>query len=488
MDSSVIQTFPQEIMNSIFKLDIHNPFRLSSRESSWLEFKETFNWDSRDKYAKTMASFANTKGGYITFGIKDRPREIVGLQNENFENINQEKITAFLNSAFSPEIEWDIHVYSISGKKVGLIYVHQSGAKPVICIKNCGQELKESDIYYRYRGKSERIRYPELKAMLEAEREKEKRLWMKHLERISRIGAANIGIFDTVKGDVAGPGGAFLISENLLPKLNFIKKGKLSPTEGVPTLRLVGDVKPINEGIIQPIKKVIQHRAIHTPDIVNTFLDQSKVNNPLEYIKQICYETTAYLPVYHFIKQSGLSKNNIVTQIANITSRYPSKNKLIKRLKSEENFCVRSLNTGTIAAKKKRKFIDKIWAKKLPDNIPKEDLKYFFQSIAHISFDDFDWKYLFPVMKQLFSIYYGSLIQSVAGEMRKAICHLDYLTFRRGKLFLAYRTTPDKLSAFRIMSFFCLRSVSPIIFLVNALQALFRKFISKLLKGKVSWW
>ena len=58
--------------------------RVMARESGWLEFKESFNWLSKDKYAKSMAAFANNKGGYIVFGIKDQPRELTGLQSKNF--------------------------------------------------------------------------------------------------------------------------------------------------------------------------------------------------------------------------------------------------------------------------------------------------------------------------------------------------------------------------------------------------------------------
>jgi hypothetical protein len=35
--------------------------RIISRESGWLEFKESFNWNSKDKYAKSMVAFANIK-------------------------------------------------------------------------------------------------------------------------------------------------------------------------------------------------------------------------------------------------------------------------------------------------------------------------------------------------------------------------------------------------------------------------------------------
>jgi len=52
----------------IFHSSIAN--RIISRESSQLEFKESFNWLSKDKYAKSMAAFANNRGGFIIFGSK----------------------------------------------------------------------------------------------------------------------------------------------------------------------------------------------------------------------------------------------------------------------------------------------------------------------------------------------------------------------------------------------------------------------------------
>ena len=51
---------------------------LKSRESNTVEFKESFNKSNTPKYAKTMAAYANNRGGYIIFGVKDNPRKIVG--------------------------------------------------------------------------------------------------------------------------------------------------------------------------------------------------------------------------------------------------------------------------------------------------------------------------------------------------------------------------------------------------------------------------
>ena len=87
--------------------------RIVSRESGWLEFKESFNWNSKDKYAKSMNAFANNKGGYIVFGIKDQPRELVGLQSTNFETTDEAKISSYLNSVFSPEIIFEKFVITV---------------------------------------------------------------------------------------------------------------------------------------------------------------------------------------------------------------------------------------------------------------------------------------------------------------------------------------------------------------------------------------
>lgn len=80
---------------------------LKSRESNTVEFKESFNKGNTAKYAKTMAAYANNRGGYIIFGVKDNPRSVIGLSNNNFDNLNQEQFTEAINSLFSPAMEWE---------------------------------------------------------------------------------------------------------------------------------------------------------------------------------------------------------------------------------------------------------------------------------------------------------------------------------------------------------------------------------------------
>lgn len=55
----------------VFHSSITN--RIISRESSQLEFKESFNWLSKDKYAKSIAAFANNRGGFKFLGLRTNP-------------------------------------------------------------------------------------------------------------------------------------------------------------------------------------------------------------------------------------------------------------------------------------------------------------------------------------------------------------------------------------------------------------------------------
>jgi predicted HTH transcriptional regulator len=142
-----------EVYKKIFAFHSATSNKIVARESGWLEFKEQFNWLSKDKYAKSMVAFANNKGGYIVFGIKDKPRELVGLQSNNFESTDEAKITAYLNDVFSPEIVFEKFIVEVRSKNIGVLYTHQAKYKPVVCSKN-DNDLKESDIFYTWSQQS----------------------------------------------------------------------------------------------------------------------------------------------------------------------------------------------------------------------------------------------------------------------------------------------------------------------------------------------
>lgn len=231
--------------------------RVIARESGWLEFKESFNWLNKDKYAKSMAAFANNKGGYIVFGIKNQPRELTGLKNNIFEITDESNITTYLNDVFSPEIIFEKLVIEVQSKNIGILHTYQAKNKPVICLKNSGN-LKESDIYYRYNAKSEKIKYPELKSLLDQIKTEQDNIWRKHLERISIIGPENATIFDISGGGIIKQNSTLAIDKKLISKLKFIKKGDFQEN-GKPVLKLIDEVKPISVVIGKNNKKSINN-------------------------------------------------------------------------------------------------------------------------------------------------------------------------------------------------------------------------------------
>jgi predicted HTH transcriptional regulator len=157
--------FADEALDRIFSFESAISDRLISRENSRLEFKESFNLGSADEYAKTAAAFANTQGGYIVFGVKDSPRQVVGLNTNNFETFDAAKLTNALNERFAPEIHWESHIRWERRSKVGQLFISEAVQKPVVCTRNGGC-LQQGAIYYRYRGRSQAIRYPEIRRAL----------------------------------------------------------------------------------------------------------------------------------------------------------------------------------------------------------------------------------------------------------------------------------------------------------------------------------
>jgi predicted HTH transcriptional regulator len=133
MSRTTFAPFNQEALNRIFTISSIHPDRLTSRESSWLEFKESWGFGSLGKYKRSAAGVANAKGGYIIYGIGNSPHTLIGLKNDSFDKLDPEKLTQFLNEHFDPEIHCDRLLYELNEKTYGLLYIHESVNKPVVC-------------------------------------------------------------------------------------------------------------------------------------------------------------------------------------------------------------------------------------------------------------------------------------------------------------------------------------------------------------------
>lgn len=237
---------------------------LKRRERNDLEYKKSFGMGSWAAYAKTMASFANNMGGYLLFGIKDTPREIVGVNNA-FEIFKQEKFTEALNALFAPEIQWDVGSVEIDGKSIGYIYTWESDAKPVIAQKSeSSEKINSGDIFYRYRGKNGKIRFPEMRKIIEERSKREQERIFKLIEAIKNSDTTNLGIVNYNNGHFSTPYGVDIAIDKklvvqLLKKARYIKNGSFVEDGGQPVLKVTGNIDLAEEVPVPDVNPDIQY-------------------------------------------------------------------------------------------------------------------------------------------------------------------------------------------------------------------------------------
>ncbi len=245
-----------------FSFELDNRGYLKKRESVNLEYKQNFQLgDNLLKYIKTLVGMANNKGGQIIFGVKDSPHIPIGMTNQKLHETDPKEIDSKIREFFSPELKWNMAFQEFEGKSFGMISVEEADVKPVVCKKCKSEILREGAIYYRYRGETKEIEYPELVQILDAEREKERLLWIKHIERISMVGPRNVHILDKYNGEISFGDRKILLDKSLINQLTFIREGHFTEKdgEGSPTLKLVGTI----EGLIDVDNAVIDPNAMY---------------------------------------------------------------------------------------------------------------------------------------------------------------------------------------------------------------------------------
>lgn len=283
---------------------------LKTRENSQVEFKQSFGLGSMPEYTRTMSAFSNTEGGFIVFGVKNSPHELIGVNSERFDSLDPAKITSFLNAHCSPELQWEIGTFEFADVMLGYIYTYPHFRKPVVITKNSGKELKEGDIYYRYRGQTTTIRFAELRNIIDALLDQERRGWLQHLSTISKAGAMNVAVLDTIQGKLFGAGAPFLIDEALLRQIKFIREGHFTESAGSPALRLVGEVRTVS-GVTTA--HVVQ-RGIHFDDLLTAFLASRSLteDDAKSYLRESCHQMSPYTPLFYFARQAHFTREQAV--------------------------------------------------------------------------------------------------------------------------------------------------------------------------------
>lgn len=276
---------------------------LFRREGQELEFKEQFNFSSLADYFRDFAAFSNNKGGYLVFGVQDSPRIPNGLSKnalDQFEKIDPEKITGFLLNIFSGNINWEQATFTIDKKHFGVFRIYKAGVKPIIAKKDEGKDqiIKNGEIYFRYGGRTQKIQFPELEAIINKRVEQNNSQWLDLMSKIGKAGPENAAILDTEKSIIEKENSKILVvDEKLASQLKFIKEGEFVVKKGATTLKLVGNVTSIDH--IEVVKKVKEDLIKQFPYSATQLASEVKKLIP----------TSSTQDVWRIIRENDLKNN-----------------------------------------------------------------------------------------------------------------------------------------------------------------------------------
>lgn len=370
----------------------------------------------------------------MVFGVGSEPHTIKGLNTENFEKLDPARLTEQLNSYFDPAIEADLHMVEIAKKNLGIIYFHESKNKPVLCKKtgNDGRDLKEGEIYYRYRGRTQTIRYPELKELIDERRKYEQRLWFKHLKEIARIGVTDAALLNLKTGVLKGTANSLLIDQSLISQISFIREGEFRETTGNPTLKLIGNLETVDGSRVHLNQRpnIIKSKGITSADIIQSFLNADKVKNPNEYIAQVAWESSAFLPIYYFIHLANFEIDQAIECLSTQKSTSPAKAKIIERLKLDKSLELALPSKNSDKGLRKLAMREKLLAKEIGDITSESELVDLLGMVRTIQKKDLPLSYIRKLLSGIYSRNFAIRKQSINDYIRRAICYIDLIHFK----------------------------------------------------------
>ena len=417
----------KDVLRELLKTNDHN--RVLKKESSTLEFKASFDWKNkpaRAKYLHSIAAYANKKGGYIIYGIKNSPRELVGIDSD-FEDLDDADVSSYFNTYLSPSVEFERTTIKIRGRNLGVLYVHESTHKPVVCIKAYDQILSESTIYYRYNSQSDRIKPGDLISLLAEVREKESQRWINLFQNISKIGIDNARIFDLKEGEISTiNGGKFILDEKLLGRLKVLDSYTSKEKDGAPAVRIIGDID--TSGTI-----ITKSRYLNDTEIMSDFLEQKDVNSVEEYIKAICYQTSGILPIYYYITKANITIKDAIDLVKKVNKHSQAKIKLLARLEDDSKLYTLSTSFSahadtSIGTQRKRYYDEFLLGNQfeLPTN--ERQVKSLLEAVLNLEQPPADTNFILRSLKALLDAHYSN--RNLCFILRNAIAYLDLIMYR----------------------------------------------------------
>lgn len=119
---------------------------IKNGENKEMEFKRELP-EKSERYIKSVVAFANSYGGKIIFGVEDKTREIVGVDDAKAFQM-MDAITNAISDSCEPAIIPDISLQTVEGKKLIVVEISAAPQRPYY-VKSLG---KEKGVYIRVSG------------------------------------------------------------------------------------------------------------------------------------------------------------------------------------------------------------------------------------------------------------------------------------------------------------------------------------------------
>jgi len=386
-------------------------------ETDRFECKESLNFGHRATYARLIAALANARGGVILFGVRDTDKKIIGIKAGKLTGYDPAKLNQYLSASFSPVPLWQKGEIEIAGKTVGVLYVPQAEDRPLICLRDDGDDLREGDIYYRYPGENRRIRHAELQAIIRGKTRQTERQWRSVLQRVERAGVENVAILNTQSGEVTGHSGKFLIDEDLIPKLKFISEGHFTESGGEPALRLLGDLQPLRAGEIAA--EVVDYVHVNDDALIEAFVGRAMVGNPRTFIEHAVFSAKTWLPIFYFVRQAGLSDDEAAALLRQQKgAKVKTVERQVKRLLSHE------IPAGAAKPENAEPQRSSLLHKAMATPNDEENCKALVKALRTLKPGEVDPDYILPLLKVCYDTFKGGNLPTL---LQYAVAHIDVI-------------------------------------------------------------
>jgi hypothetical protein len=337
-----LDAIDEKMLRSFFAKDTGGVWHCTAGESDEFECKEGFSLRNFGKPLRTIAGFANNRGGYLFFGVKDKPLgfAVCGLADDRFTDTDQNKFSQTIRSVLEPTPRFRVASLKLDTMTVGVIHVEPHGAKPVIASKTEG-DVAEGAIYYRYPGETKAICYADLRAILDERDQRSREAILPMVQRLLELGPKDAMVANLADGQLEGGQRPIIIDQQLVERIKFIRDVQFDEVDGAETLRLVGDVSAVDLSSVTTIKTV--RTEVTEESIVRNFVGRVVVEEPLAYVRQASHEQSFLLPIFYYLHLAGQSREGAVADLKAHRNAKPNTAKeIIRRLKGQRTLFARA--------------------------------------------------------------------------------------------------------------------------------------------------